>query len=47
MMVSRQAVRPRSESVTGPRARMKRMLLDAAMELMQRGGVIPSVSDVA
>lgn len=30
----------------GPRARMKRHMLDAAMRLMQ-GGTIPSVSDVA
>ena len=30
----------------GPRARMRRIMLDAAMRLMQ-GGLIPSVSDVA
>jgi AcrR family transcriptional regulator len=30
----------------GPRARMRRLMLDTAMRLMQ-GGVIPSVSDVA
>ena len=46
MPVSRQANAAAPASETGPRARMKRMLLDTAMELMQRG-TIPSVSDVA
>ena len=30
----------------GPRARMRRMMLDAAMRLMQ-AGLVPSISDVA
>ena len=30
----------------GPRARMRRIMLDAAMRLMQ-DGVVPSISDVA
>ena len=46
MPVSRQANAVALASETGPRVRMKRMLLDTAMQLMQRG-VIPSVSDVA
>src|SRR6185312_5445875 len=46
MAVSRQAsARPQAKE-TGPRARMQRMLLDTAMELMQ-SGMIPSVSAVA
>jgi AcrR family transcriptional regulator len=46
MPVSRQAHAVATASETGPRARMKRMLLDTAMELMQRG-IVPSVSEVA
>jgi AcrR family transcriptional regulator len=46
MAVSRQARKVRREAETGPRARMKRTLLDTAMGLMQSGR-IPSVSDVA
>lgn len=46
MPVSRQARSDRSAAGNGPRARMKRTLLDTAMGLMQ-GGMIPSVSDVA
>lgn len=46
MTVSRQARDPEPSAESGPRARMKRMLLDTAMDLMQRG-MIPSVSDVA
>src|SRR3990170_138342 len=46
MAVSRQAHGARRATGTGPRARMKRTLLDTAMELMQRG-FLPSVSDVA
>jgi AcrR family transcriptional regulator len=51
MAVSRQARVPQasvpeSAVAVGPRARMKRMLLDTAMDLMQQGR-IPSVSDVA
>ena len=46
MAVSRQA-RVRKRSVeTGPRARMKKVMLDTAMEIMERGA-IPSVSEVA
>jgi AcrR family transcriptional regulator len=51
MAVSRQARVPKAPvpepaGESGPRARMKRMLLDTAMDLMQQGR-IPSVSDVA
>ena len=46
MPVSRQARSERRATGSGPRARMKRTLLDTAMGLMQRG-LIPSVSDVA
>ncbi|MEX0852657.1 MAG: TetR/AcrR family transcriptional regulator [Bauldia sp.] len=46
MAVSRQAEPAGRTTGAGPRARMKRVLLDTAMELMQRG-FIPSVSDVA
>jgi AcrR family transcriptional regulator len=46
MGVSRQAVAPAEGFKTGPRARMRRVLLEAAMDLMQRG-IIPSVSDLA
>lgn len=50
MLVSRQAradrSQPRNSAESGPRARMKRTLLDTAVTLMQ-GGSIPSVSDVA
>ena len=46
MVVSRQArVQPKATE-SGPRARMQRMLLSSAMELMQRG-TVPSVSEVA
>lgn len=37
---------PKKKAERGPRARMRRMMLDAAMGLMQEGQ-IPSVSDVA
>jgi AcrR family transcriptional regulator len=46
MLVSPQADAVAVAPETGPRARMKRMLLGSAMELMQRG-IVPSVSDVA
>jgi len=46
MPVSRQARAAEIAPETGPRARMKRMLLDTAMALMQHGS-IPSLSDVA
>jgi len=58
MLVSGQERRPRirtqgkagagnkEQADRGPRARMRKIMLDAAMRLMQ-GGVIPSVSDVA
>lgn len=46
MAVSRQAESRKRTSETGPRARMKKVMLDTAMELMERG-VIPSVSEVA
>jgi AcrR family transcriptional regulator len=46
MPVSRQVRKVPRASAAGPRARMKRVLLDTAMRLMQ-GGRIPSVSDVA
>lgn len=46
MAVSRQARKVRRGAETGPRARMKRTLLETAMGLMQSGR-IPSVSDVA
>jgi len=46
MPVSRQARKDRRATGSGPRARMKRTLLDTAMGLMQAGR-IPSVSDVA
>src|SRR5258707_7756467 len=46
MLVSGQARAPVVAAEKGPRARMKRIMLDTAMGLMQRG-LIPSVSDVA
>ena len=46
MAVSRQADQGKRTPETGPRARMKKVMLDTAMELMERG-VIPSVSEVA
>ena len=46
MLVSHQADATAVPQKTGPRVRMKRMLLGSAMELMQRG-IVPSVSDVA
>jgi len=46
MAVSRQAESRKRAAETGPRARMKKVMLDTAMELMERG-VIPSVSEVA
>ena len=46
MLVSRQANAVADLPGNGPRVRMKRMLLDKAMQLMQQG-TIPSVSDVA
>ena len=46
MPVSGQARVPIVAAEKGPRARMKRIMLDTAMGLMQRG-LIPSVSDVA
>jgi AcrR family transcriptional regulator len=46
MLVSRQSDATVVPEKTGPRARMKRILLGSAMELMQRG-IVPSVSDVA
>jgi AcrR family transcriptional regulator len=46
MAVSRQAASGKRTAETGPRARMKKVMLDTAMELMERG-VIPSVSEVA
>lgn len=46
MAVSRQAASRKRSPETGPRARMKKVMLDTAMELMERG-VIPSVSEVA
>jgi len=46
MLVSRQARSPVVAVEKGPRARMKRIMLDTAMGLMQHG-LIPSVSDVA
>jgi len=46
MAVSRQATSGKRTAETGPRARMKKVMLDTAMELMERG-VIPSVSEVA
>jgi AcrR family transcriptional regulator len=46
MPVSRQAPSPIAAVEKGPRARMKRIMLDTAMRLMQQG-LIPSVSDVA
>ncbi|MCR4281500.1 MAG: hypothetical protein NUV72_00485, partial [Bauldia sp.] len=46
MAVSRQARKHRRATAGGPRARMKRILLDTAMNLMQQG-LVPSVSDVA
>lgn len=46
MLVSGQEARSASEETRGPRARMRKIMLDAAMRLMQ-DGVIPSVSDVA
>ena len=46
MAVSRQAVGKKRTPETGPRARMKKVMLDTAMELMECG-VIPSVSEVA
>jgi AcrR family transcriptional regulator len=38
--------RSKAQADRGPRARMRKIMLDAAMRLMQ-GGLIPSVSDVA
>jgi AcrR family transcriptional regulator len=46
MLVSGQAQEGESAAERGPRARMRKMMLDAAMRLMQ-DGLIPSVSDVA
>jgi len=46
MVVSRQAESRKRTAETGPRARMKKVMLDTAMELMERG-LIPSVSEVA
>jgi len=46
MAVSGQGEDLAGRAEKGPRARMKRTMLDAAMRLMQ-GGLIPSVSDVA
>jgi AcrR family transcriptional regulator len=46
MPVSGQAIASASEAEKGPRARMRRTMLDTAMRLMQSGR-IPSVSDVA
>jgi AcrR family transcriptional regulator len=46
MAVSRQADSRKRAAETGPRARMKKVMLDTAMDLMERG-VIPSVSEVA
>lgn len=46
MPVSGQARSPVVAVEKGPRARMKRIMLDTAMALMQQG-LIPSVSDVA
>ena len=46
MPVSGQARSPVVAVEKGPRARMKRIMLDTAMGLMQRG-LVPSVSDVA
>ncbi|MEO8005181.1 MAG: TetR/AcrR family transcriptional regulator [Betaproteobacteria bacterium] len=46
MLVSGQAQEGESTAERGPRARMRKIMLDAAMRLMQ-DGLIPSVSDVA
>lgn len=46
MLVSGQAAGAAAQSQKGPRARMRKIMLDAAMRLMQ-DGMIPSVSDVA
>lgn len=46
MLVSGQEVRSEATEDRGPRARMRKIMLDAAMRLMQ-DGLIPSVSDVA
>jgi len=46
MAVSSQAVGAELRPETGPRVRMKRTLLEAAMRLLQNG-LVPSVSDVA
>jgi AcrR family transcriptional regulator len=46
MLVSGQEGRAKEAQDRGPRARMRKMMLDAAMRLMQ-DGLIPSVSDVA
>ncbi len=46
MAVSRQAALRKRAAETGPRARMKKVMLDTAMSLMEEG-VIPSVTEVA
>ena len=46
MLVSGQEARSGATEDRGPRARMRKIMLDAAMRLMQ-DGLIPSVSDVA
>ncbi len=46
MLVSGQEVGLKAREDKGPRARMRKIMLDAAMRLMQ-DGLIPSVSDVA
>jgi AcrR family transcriptional regulator len=46
MSVSGQALETEESPLRGPRARMRRLMLDTALRLMQRG-ITPSVSDVA
>ena len=46
MEVSRQLTQPAEEAERGPRARTRRLMLETAIALMQRGET-PSVSDVA
>src|SRR5258708_5926319 len=46
MLVSGQETQSKASTDRGPRARMRRIMLDAAMRLMQ-DGLIPSVSEVA
>lgn len=46
MVVSRQVQGSKRAAGTGPRARMKKRMLEAAMSLMEQG-LIPSVSEVA